>query len=88
MKIARFSLLRMNKYNVRKRNWRPIILLFAKNIRDRIELVKLAAAFGQNRGILTISKLVFKADPPSRENRKQMKGDDPGSEQFWTGNIL
>jgi amino acid transporter len=51
MKVARFSLLRLNKFNVRKRNWRPIILLFAKNINERIELVKLAAAFGQDRGI-------------------------------------
>jgi hypothetical protein len=73
MKIARFSLLRMNKYNVRKRNWRPIILLFAKNIRERIELVKLAAAFGQYRGILSISKLVFNANRPAREERKSMK---------------
>ncbi|MDZ7719271.1 MAG: hypothetical protein U5K72_10690 [Balneolaceae bacterium] len=73
MKIARFSLLRMNKLHVRKRNWRPIILLFAKNIRDRIELVKLAAAFGQNRGILSISKLVFRSDRPDRKERKRMK---------------
>ncbi|HKL16385.1 MAG TPA: hypothetical protein VJ915_12155 [Balneolaceae bacterium] len=73
MKIARFSLLRMNRYNVRKRNWRPIILLFAKNIRDRIELVKLAAAFGQDRGILSISKLVFNANRPDRDDRKRMK---------------
>lgn len=75
MKIARFSLLRMNRLNVKKRNWRPIILLFAKNITDRIELVKLAAAFGQNRGILSICKLVFRADKPTRVVRKSMKED-------------
>ena len=75
MKVARFSLLRMNKYGVRKRNWRPIILLFAKNIKERIELVKLAAAFGQDRGILTISRLVFRANSPSREERKRMKDE-------------
>ena len=73
MKIARFSLLRMNKYNVRSRNWRPIILLFSKNIGERIELVKLAAAFGQDRGILSISKLVFGSDRPDRKERKRMK---------------
>jgi len=73
MKIARFSLLRMNKYNVRSRNWRPIILLFSKNIGERIELVKLAAAFGQDRGILSISKLVFRSDKPDRKERKRMK---------------
>jgi len=59
MKIARFSLLKMNRYQISPRNWRPIILLFAKNIEDRIELVKLAAAFGQKRGIFTISKLLL-----------------------------
>jgi len=73
MKVARFSLLRLNKFNVRKRNWRPIILLFAKNINERIELVKLAAAFGQDRGILSISKLVFGENRPDREERKQLK---------------
>ena len=75
MKIARFSLLRMNIYNVQKRNWRPIMLLFAKSIKERIELVKLATAFGQDRGIVTISKLVFKDKPPTREEKKQMKLD-------------
>ena len=75
MKIARFSLLRMNIYNVQKRNWRPIMLLFAKSIKERIELVKLATALGQDRGIVTISRLVFKTDPPSREERKEMKQD-------------
>src|SRR6056297_259876 len=73
MKVARFSLLRMNKLNVRKRNWRPIILLFAKSIDERIELVKLAAAFGQDRGILSVSKLVFGVNRADREERKKMK---------------
>jgi amino acid transporter len=73
MKVARFSLLRLNKFNVRKRNWRPIILLFVKNINERIELVKLAAAFGQDRGILSISKLVYGDNRPDREERKKIK---------------
>ena len=73
MNIARFSLLRMNRYLVRQRNWRPIILLFVKDIRDRIELVKLAAAFGQNRGVFTISKLIFESDDVGREEKKQIR---------------
>jgi amino acid transporter len=73
MRVARFSLLRMNKYRVTSRNWRPIILLFAKNINDRIELVKLAAAFGQNRGIFTISKLLFSDDAPSLSEQENLK---------------
>ncbi|NBC03541.1 MAG: amino acid permease [Bacteroidetes bacterium] len=73
MRVARFSLLRMNRYRVTSRNWRPIILLFAKNINDRIELVKLAAAFGQNRGIFTISKLLFSGDAPSLSVQENLK---------------
>jgi amino acid transporter len=73
MKVARFSLLRMNERQVRARNWRPIILLFAKNITERIELVRLAAAFGQNRGIFSVSKLLFTRDEPTRDKRKALK---------------
>ena len=51
------------------------MLLFAKSIKERIELVKLATAFGQDRGIVTISKLVFKDKSPTREEKKQMKLD-------------
>lgn len=73
MNIARFSLLRMNRYMVMQRNWRPIILLFAKDIKERIELVKLAAAFGQNRGIFSISKLIFESDDVGREEKKKIQ---------------
>lgn len=73
MKIARFSLLRMNRYQVRQRNWRPIILLFVKDVSDRIELVKLAAAFGQNRGVFTISKLLFSSDETDRSEKKKLR---------------
>ncbi len=73
MKIARFSLLRMNRYLVMQRNWRPIILLFVKDIKDRIELVKLAAAFGQNRGVFSISKLIFESDDVGRKEKKQIQ---------------
>ncbi len=73
MKIARFSLLRMNKRHISPRNWRPIILLFVKNINERIELVKLAAAFGQNRGIYSICKLVFNHDELTRTEKKKIK---------------
>jgi len=73
MKIARFSLLRMNHYHVKQRNWRPVILLFVKDISDRIELVKLAAAFGQNRGIFSIAKLLVNAGEPTRKTRKVLK---------------
>lgn len=94
MKIARFSLLRMNRYHVKRRNWRPMILLFAKDIPDRIELVKLAAAFGQNRGIFSISKLIFESDKFDRADRKRIQEKmiqdvhDIGLEAFCEVNVV
>lgn len=73
MKIARFSLLRMNRYQVMQRNWRPVILLFVKDVSDRIELVKLAAEFGQKRGIFSISKLVYGNEADDRVQRKKIQ---------------
>ncbi len=73
MKIARFALLRMSKRTISARNWRPLIIVFVKDITGRIELVKLAAAFGQNRGVLTISKLLFTDDHPAIDQRREIK---------------
>lgn len=81
MKVARFALLRMSRKTISPRNWRPLILVFVKDIEERIELVKLAAAFGQNRGILTISKLLFTADHLSLKRRKEIRQDMQNSLQ-------
>lgn len=70
--IARHALLRLNKKKLLSRNWRPFMLLFARDINDRIQLVKLAEALGQNRGILTISKLIFNKDITS-DQRQEMQ---------------
>jgi len=70
--IARYSLLKLNKKKLLSRNWRPFMLLFARDINDRIQLVKLAEALGQNRGVLTISKLIFDTDISS-EKREEMQ---------------
>lgn len=70
MRMARFALLRLNRRVISARNWRPLILVFVKDIDDRIELVKLAAAFGQNKGVLTISQLIFTHDHLALQRRK------------------
>lgn len=94
MKMARFSLLRMTERQVRSRNWRPLMLLFVKDIKDRIELVKLAAALGQNRGILTVCKLIFSRDTFSpieeKEVHRQMLDDLEkfGLEAFCEVNVV
>lgn len=71
MRMARFALLRLNQKVISARNWRPLILVFVKDINERIELVKLAAAFGQNKGVLTISELIFTHDHLALERRKE-----------------
>ena len=68
MQIARFALLRMNNRMISSRNWRPLILVFVKDIPSRIELVKLAAAFGQNKGVLSIARLISSKDKKTIEN--------------------
>jgi amino acid transporter len=94
MKVARFSLLQMNKRPIKARNWRPLILLFVRDINDRIELVKLAAAFGQNRGIFTVSKLLFGYEEATIEQsnviKSQMSADlhKHGLDAFCEVNVV
>ncbi len=72
--IARYALLQLNKKKLLSRNWRPFMLLFAADIKNRIQLVKLAAALGQNRGVLTISKLLFDFNiTPAEKEEIQME---------------
>ena len=70
--LSRYALLQLNKKKLLSRNWRPFMLLFSSDIKSRIQLVKLAAALGQNRGVLTISKLVFDKNMPP-EDREEIQ---------------
>ncbi len=70
--LSRYALLQLNKKKLLSRNWRPFMLLFSSDITSRIQLVKLAAALGQNRGVLTISKLVFDKNI-SASDREEMQ---------------
>lgn len=89
MNLSRYALMRLNNRKIHPRNWRPIVLLFVKDINKRIELVRLAAALGQNNGILTIAKLLFRDEksltPSDRRNiEMQMRDrlDNHGLEAF------
>lgn len=94
VQLARFALLRMNQRTLGARNWRPLLLVFVKDIHERIELVKLAAALGQNSGVLTVSKLVYEHDADSIDQIDQislkMKKDlrSYGLEAFCEVNIV
>ncbi|MDH5413856.1 MAG: hypothetical protein OEW87_06955, partial [Flavobacteriaceae bacterium] len=72
MHVSRFALLRLNKKKIRPRNWRPKIILFVRDIKDRIELVKFTELLGQNSGILTISKLITPDDTEGMRKRNEI----------------
>ena len=56
--LARFALLRLRHHELDPRNWRPQILLFAGDTGKRAGLVRLASWFNQDRGVLTVCRLV------------------------------
>jgi amino acid transporter len=56
--LARWSLLKLRQHKLDSRNWRPQILLFAGDTGKRAGLVRLASLFNQDRGIVTVCRLV------------------------------
>lgn len=71
VRISRFALLKLNARKIHPRNWRPIMILFVRDIKSRIDIVKFAALLGQNSGVLTISKLIT----PEDKNELNSKND-------------
>ena len=56
--LARLSLLQLRGRTEQARNWRPHILLFTANPASRIDLVRLASWFNQNRGVVTVCQML------------------------------
>lgn len=56
--LARFVLVQLGKQESDSRNWRPHILLLAGDTAKRIGLVRLAGWFNQNRGVVSVCRLV------------------------------
>ena len=56
--VARSALINLRTHSGNPRNWRPHILLFAGDPVKRLNLVRLAAWFNQNRGVVTVCQLV------------------------------
>jgi hypothetical protein len=63
--LARFSLLQLRKLRSKARNWRPQILVFTHNPARRIGLVRFASWFSQDRGVVTVCRVV-QGDPEKR----------------------
>ncbi len=72
MRLSRFALLKLNKRQMHTRNWRPIMILFVSNIKDRINIVKFANLLGKSSGVLTISKLILAHDKESISQKDSM----------------
>ncbi|MDC6350080.1 amino acid permease [Zeaxanthinibacter sp. PT1] len=58
IKVARYALLQLKNRSVYSRNWRPLMLVFVKNVDKHLSLIKLAELLGQHHGILTLAHLI------------------------------
>ena len=58
MSLVRSTAIQLSRLPSDPRNWRPNILLFAGDVEKRAGLVRYAAWLVQDRGILTVSKLL------------------------------
>jgi amino acid transporter len=57
LSMARFALLHLRGQHLDPRSWRPHILLFTADLARTIPLVRLSAALGQQRGVVTVVTL-------------------------------
>lgn len=58
IKVARFALLQLKNRSIYGRNWRPLMLIFVKDVEKQLSLIKLGELLGQNHGILTLAHLI------------------------------
>ncbi|MEA2084971.1 MAG: Na-K-Cl cotransporter [Thermodesulfobacteriota bacterium] len=56
--IIRWALIRLSDRPMTARNWRPLLLVFVRDIEQRLDLVRFASWFSQDRGVVTVSELV------------------------------
>lgn len=56
--MLRWALLRLSRRSMSARNWRPHVLVFVDDARRKLDLIKFASWFSQNRGVVTVCELV------------------------------
>ncbi len=71
--LARFSLLNLNKLEEKPRGWRPNILVFSGDAEKRLDLVRFASWFGQDKGIVTVCNILVGNIEENMENVRQMR---------------
>lgn len=94
MSLVRSVAIRLHRMPEDPRNWRPNILLFAGDVDRRPDLVRYAAWLAQERGILTVVKLLvgpiskLADDRAAEEATLQADLDDLGIVAFPEVNIV
>ena len=58
LSLARISLMKLRKHTIEPRNWRPHIIAFTENIEEQLNLIYIAGCFNQNRGIVTVCRII------------------------------
>lgn len=56
--MLRWTLIRLSQRSISARNWRPHILVFVDDAHRKLDLIKFASWFSQNRGVVTVCELV------------------------------
>jgi amino acid transporter len=56
--LIRWSLIRLSQRSMTARNWRPHVIVFADDVARRLDLVRFATWFSQERGVVTVCQLV------------------------------
>lgn len=73
IKVARYAMLQLKGRRLHKRNWRPLMLIFIRDITTRLNLVRMAELLGQNHGILTLAHLHFSEEQLAIDEREKME---------------
>jgi len=71
--IAKRALLNHDKRKRNPRNWRPQTLLFVRNIKESIQIIKLGAAISEHHGVLTICHLVTLDEHPNFDSVEKLR---------------
>jgi len=71
--IARFALIKLREKNNHARNWRPHILLFSSHPAKLMRLTRIASWFNQNRGIVTVGKVIVGGIGDSKLDTREMR---------------
>ncbi|MCB2230580.1 Na-K-Cl cotransporter [bacterium] len=56
--MLRWVLIRLSRRTMSARNWRPHVLVFVDDARRKLDLIRFATWFSQNRGVVTVCELV------------------------------